>query len=75
MKENKTWHERLKEKMAERKAKPSETHFTPGMPTEDGWYVVRYEWSGDEGYATIHVVRGHITNPSEILSHAKLPEL
>jgi hypothetical protein len=56
--------------------------FTPGIPTEDGWYVVKVTDPRGDYYAATKVLRGFIAPISpdteferSILSHAKLPEL
>lgn len=51
--------------------------FTPGVPTEDGWYVVKSQRNEYTFYETIIMSNGIcITGyDGEILSHAKLPEL
>lgn len=60
-----------------------EIHFTPGVPTEDGWYVCkvkRYDLTESyETYMAIEVTKSGILAGVgfnvDILSHAKLPEL
>jgi hypothetical protein len=51
----------------------SEVLFTPGVPTEDGWYVVKTIWSD---YTAVFIKDGELNYSTDcILSHAKLPEL
>jgi hypothetical protein len=53
-------------------------HFTPGVPTEDEWYVVKVDIDGKGYYHTYQVMGGVIYDKPDaatILSHAKLPEL
>jgi hypothetical protein len=56
---------------------PYYIHFTPGVPTEDGWYVVKSERNEYQFYETIIMADGLCITGYDgtILSHAKLPEL
>lgn len=49
--------------------------FTPGVPTEDGWYVCKIQYGDREGYDIAKVTNGYAQHDFPILSHAKLPEL
>lgn len=51
--------------------------FTPGVPTEDGWYVVKSQQNEYTFYETIIMSNGLCITGYDgtILSHAKLPEL
>jgi hypothetical protein len=51
-------------------------HFTPGVPTEDGWYVVRVS-DVNGAYYDVARVQNRVCDRCRfnILSHAKLPEL
>jgi len=67
-------HESLPSSSNDLSATPTIT-FTPGVPTEDGWYVVKVRWLNAEFYDTIQVA-GLIADTDRvgtILSHAKLP--
>lgn len=72
-----SWHDKIKQKMSERESElvshPS-FYFTPGVPTEDGWYVVK---TSTNDYTTMQIRSGKWLDysPAFILSHAKLPEL
>lgn len=79
MKEKKpSWLERYEARQREQVTHSTGITFTPGVPTEDGWYVCKSPWS----YVTLLLRDGvyyhgdGIMNPEGlILSHAKLPEL
>lgn len=54
--------------------------FTPGVPTEDGWYTITTpNEQGRPFYETIYFLGGRVATErwgtGTILSHAKLPEL
>jgi hypothetical protein len=52
---------------------PALNTFTPGVPTEDGWYVCKHEL---EYWELVLITDGLSNYPlGHILSHAKLPEL
>lgn len=88
MKEKKrpqSWHDKIQQKMSERElglvSHPS-FYFTPGVPTEDGWYVVKKQNRREKNlyYETIYtdgrrIVTAELDYLDPILSHAKLPEL
>lgn len=73
---------RLQRKRREASRVVSGIHFIPGVPTEDGWYVVKVTDPRGEYYAIAKTLHGmlmsiapDINGEHTILSHAKLPEL
>lgn len=54
-----------------------EIEMTEGVPTEDGWYILKVDFEGELLYYSMRMVSGRNTvdGIATILSYLKLPDL